>query len=223
MTSQPCSDPAGVVVLEGMPGAGKTTAAHGLHREGHLVVGEYLDHNGALLPATRHPEVGDDNAHQENWTLKHHHITTLITAQPGRPVCVDRDWLSALAYAYSLPAGPGLFAERARWAADNLHTGRLGLAGTYLVFHLDPVTSLRRRIGRLTPGHPWSGRAGLARLARFYRDPAAALEPVHPELAHCLRQTTWKHLAGLSIDQALRLIRGHLDTRRTCPPLRSRQ
>jgi hypothetical protein len=86
------------------------------------------------------------------------------------------------------------------------------------VFHLDPATSLRRRTGRLSADHPWSRLAGLARLARFYRDPAAAIEPIHPELARQLRQATWRHLAGLSIDQTLRLLRRHLDTRHACPP-----
>jgi hypothetical protein len=225
MTSQPCSDPAAVVVLEGMPGTGKTTAAHALHREGRLVVGEYLDQDGGPLPASRHPAVGDDDAHQRNWTAKHHHITAQITVAPGRSVCVDRDWVSALAYAYSLPAtlGAGLLSERARWAAEALDIGGLAVAGTYLVFHLDPVTSLQRRAGRLAPNHPWSRLAGLTRLARFYRDPATALEPIHPELAHRLHQATWRHLAGLSVDQTLRLLRGQLDRPHTHPPHRDRR
>ena len=44
------------------------------------------------------------SANQTNWLTKHQH---LITAGGG-PVFVDRDWVSALAYAYSLP-------QFARW------------------------------------------------------------------------------------------------------------
>lgn len=194
-----------MIVLEGMPGAGKTTAAEALARQGRTVLGEYLDHHGDTVPVTAHPGVDDDHAHQTNWLTKHQHLST---AGCG-PVFLDRDWVSALAYAYSLPATASapVLAARARWAAGHLFAGRLAVADTYVVFHLDVRLSLRRRVIRLTPGHPWSHPHGLARLSRFYRDPPAAIERVHPRLAAAMRGARWRHLAGLSVEQTLRLLR----------------
>jgi len=192
-----------MIVLEGMPGAGKTTAAEVLARQGRTVLGEYLDHHGETVPVTAHPGVDDDHAHQTNWLTKHQHRI----AAGGGPVFLDRDWVSALAYAYSLPATASapVLAARARWAAGHLFAGRLAVADTYVVFHLDVRLSLRRRATRLNPPH------GLARLARFYHDPAAAIEPVHPRLAAALRGARWRHLAGLSAEQTLRLLRDAAD------------
>ena len=228
MTRTPSSDPTGttppagilsarrgrVIVLEGMPGAGKTTAAEALAGQGRTVIGEYLDHHGGTLPVTGHPGVDDEQAHLSNWLTKHQHLSA---AGPG-PAFLDRDWVSALAYAYSLPGAASAheLAARARWAVGHLQAGRLAVGDTYVVFGLGVRLSLRRRASRLTPGHPWSHPHGLARLARFYRNPPAALEPVHTLLAEAMRGARWRHLAGLSVEQTLRLLRNLAD--RPCPP-----
>lgn len=98
----PCSETTTlypVLVLEGMPGAGKTTAATALATENWTVIGEYTTATGSVVPIHAHPAVGDDAGHQRNWLLKHHQVHA---ARHNGPVICDRDWLSALAYAYSV-------------------------------------------------------------------------------------------------------------------------
>ncbi|MGH7383354.1 MAG: hypothetical protein ACREKR_14210, partial [Candidatus Methylomirabilales bacterium] len=46
-----------------------------------------------------HPTVDDDAGHQHNWLRKHHQVQI---ARRNGPVFCDRDWLSALAYAYTI-------------------------------------------------------------------------------------------------------------------------
>ncbi|MGH3873810.1 MAG: hypothetical protein ACRDSR_20290 [Pseudonocardiaceae bacterium] len=87
----------------------------------------------------------------------------------------------------------------------------LTLANTYVVFALDPTISLQRRVDRLTPGHPWSSRSGLVRLAAFYRDPAEALAPVHPDLAVRLRTANWHSLRDCTPDRTVRFLRDLVD------------
>jgi len=95
---------------------------------------------------------------------------------------------------------------RAGWAVRHLHRGNLAVAHAYLVLHIDAATSLTRRADRLTPGHPWSNPAGLARAANFYTDPVAALAPVNPDLAGALLSAAWHHLTGASLDHTLRCL-----------------
>ncbi|MGH3623096.1 MAG: AAA family ATPase [Sciscionella sp.] len=214
LTRPPCSDTATadnpVLVLEGMPGAGKTTTAATLAAENRIVIGEYTTTTGDVVPIEAHPHVDDDAGHQHNWLLKHHQVHA---ARRHGPVFCDRDWLSALAYAYSVADDDhgALLATRTRWASDCLDRGDLSLDSTYVVFQLDPVVSLRRRAHRLTPGHPWSSLPALIRLATFYTDPATALAPVHPELAARLRTTTWHPLRGYSTDRTTRFVRDLVD------------
>ncbi len=206
----PCSDAAPglypVLVLEGMPGAGKTTAATALAVQNWTVIGEYTTVTGGVVPIQAHPDVGDDAGHQRNWLRKHHQVHA---ARRNGPVFCDRDWLSALAYAYSVADTDHgeLLRSRAQWASDCLDHGDLTLASTYIVFQVDPTISLQRRANRLTPRHPWSGLPGLIRLAAFYDDPAHAVAPAHPELAARLRSARWHPLRGHSLDHTVRFLR----------------
>ncbi|MGH3834805.1 MAG: AAA family ATPase [Pseudonocardiaceae bacterium] len=211
MSSQLCSDSAGrypVLVLEGMPGAGKTTAATALATENHTVIGEYTTPTGDIIPIEAHPAVDDDAGHQHNWLRKHHQVQA---ARCNGPVFCDRDWLSALAYAYTVTDDEELLISRAGWVSDHLDRGDLALANTYVVFSLDPTISLQRRADRLTPGHPWSSRSGLVRLATFYSDPAKSLDPVHPDLAARLRTATWHSLRDCTLDRTVRFLRDLAD------------
>jgi predicted ATPase len=186
--SRPCSEAAGppgrLVVLEGMPGAGKTTTAAALAARGHAVVGEYTTSTEATLAIEDHPDISDDDAHQANWLRKAAQCTTRLARAPV--VYADRDWLSSLAYACTISDGGNLLAHRAYWAARHLADGTLLLPAAYAIFDLDPAASLSRRAGRLRPGHPWNQPDALDRLRLFYRDPARILIPVCPELAAAL-------------------------------------
>lgn len=203
--SRPCSDtipggnrPACLIVLEGMPGAGKTTVAEALAALGHVVVGEYTDDASGTLAISAHPGVSDDDAHQRNWLRKAAQCSARLGRHPV--VYADRDWLSSLSYAFSTaPADSGaLLRQRAAWAVRHLDDGTLLLPVTYAVFDLDPSASIVRRAGRLRPGHPWTQPKALERLREFYRDPAAALQPFSGELAAALRIPAWIGVPGQS-------------------------
>jgi predicted ATPase len=212
MTSYPCSDdrpgPADrpplsvpwrrLIVLEGMPGAGKTTAALALAERGLPVLGEYIDDTQTTLAISQHPPVTDDDAHQRNWLRKAAQATACLAR--GGSVYADRDWLSSLSYAYSIaPAdGGALVTQRCIWAARHLADGRLLLPGTYVIFSLDPATSLHRRRARLRSGHPWASPTTLQQLCDFYTNPGKALHRVHPGVAEALHQPTWIELSGHS-------------------------
>jgi predicted ATPase len=191
--SSPCSDTitvavlaARLIVLEGMPGAGKTTTAAALAARGHSVVGEYTDDSDTTIAIAAHPGISDDDAHQLNWLRKAAQCTARLARSPV--VYADRDWLSALSYAYSSADADGgaLLAGRAAWAARHLAGGTLLLPGAYAVYDLDPAASLARRAARLRPGHPWNQPEALERLRDFYRDPGQALRPVSAALAAAL-------------------------------------
>ena len=145
-----------------------------------------------------HPAVDDDDAHQRNWLRKTAQCTTRL-AHAGT-VYADRDWLSSLSYAYSTAAADGgaLLRRHAGWAAAGLGDGSLLLPGIYVIFDLDPATSLDRRAKRLRPGHPWNHPSPLRRLRDFYTSPSRALLPVHPGLAQALRQPRRADISGLS-------------------------
>ena len=204
LTSSSCSDrpsgpAAGLVVLEGMPGAGKTTAAAALAAAGSCVLGEYTDAAAATVDVGRHPDAADDDAHQGNWLRKAAQCTALLAGGP-RPVFADRDWLSSLSFAASLPGADGrrLLQQRADWAVRHLLAGSLLLPAAYAVFDLDPQASIERRAGRRRPGHPWDDPAALARLRDFYRSPASALEDLSPELAAALALPRRVSICGLT-------------------------
>lgn len=177
-----------LIVLEGMPGAGKTTAACALAERGLFVLGEYTGDTGAVITVTLHPPGDEDDAHQQNWLRK----TTQCRARLARggTVYADRDWLSSLSYAYSIAAidDGALLRRRAAWAIRHLSEGSLLLPGHYVIFRLDPATSLHRRAGRLRAGHPWNKPDMLQRLSDFYTDPGHALHKFQPGLARALRQ-----------------------------------
>lgn len=186
-----------VLALEGMPGAGKSTLAATLGRHGHLVVPEYAAVDGSAIRLDDHPAVDQDDAHQRNWLRKHQLAEVLASTNcAGTARCragavwVDRDWLTALAYAYSLN-DQALLTARAKWATRHLAAGRLAVASAYLVLRLDPAESLRRRAERLDQAHPWSQPGPLNRLAEFYTDPAGAMGTHARDLGALLADTAW--------------------------------
>jgi predicted ATPase len=201
--SDASSPRARLVVLEGMPGAGKTTTATALVALGYSVVGEYTDGSAATITITAHPDVADDDAHQANWLRKAAQCATRLARCPV--VCADRDWLSSLSYAYSTaPADGGeLLARRAAWAARHLRDGTLLLPAAYAIFDLAPAASLTRRAARLRPGHPWNHPQALERLRAFYRDPASCIRPASAEVASALGIPARLDLSG---DQAPRAV-----------------
>jgi thymidylate kinase len=197
-----------MVTLEGMPGAGKTMAGWALEAEGRTVLGEYVTAAGSTVPVADHPDVDDDPAHQANWLVKAACATAALRS--GIPVFCDRDWLSALSYAYSLAHQDGgrMLAARAAWADAQLETGRLRLADAYVLFDLSPAHSLTRRADRLNRRHPWTQAAVLSRLRDFYSDPAAAC----PGLAARFKTAAWHRVCGLDpLPATLRFLRDLAD------------
>jgi len=166
--------PAAVTVVEGMPGAGKTTVLAALAQAGHTVLGEYIADTGVVLSLRGHPRHGDEGAHLANWLRKSTQLSRFAT-----PVWVDRDWLTALAWSASTSGLTG----RAVWAHDHLADGHLVLPQLWIILDLPPAISLRRRAGRMEAGHSWSRPIVLERLRAFYHDPVAVLKVAHPGLA----------------------------------------
>ncbi|MFJ6216733.1 AAA family ATPase [Streptomyces sp. NPDC092296] len=166
--------PAPVTVVEGMPGAGKTTVLAALARAGRTVLPEYTTPAGDLLDQDRHPHHDDEDSHLANWLRK----ADQLCGHSG-PVWVDRDWLTALAWA----ASTGGLARRADWIYCHLAAGRLMPPGRWIILDLPPHLSLQRRSERLHPGHPWSDPTILERLRAFYLDPPTHLATAHPRLA----------------------------------------
>jgi thymidylate kinase len=190
-----------LIVLEGMPGGGKTSLARALHAHGARVLGEYTAETGNTVPLDRHPAVSDDDAHQQNWLRKSAQAAT--AGASGRPVYADRDWLSSVAYAFSVAGrdDAALLRHRTAWALTSLGRGSLLLPDVYMIFDIDTATSLHRRSGRLRPGHPWNHPEPLERLRRFYADPAGAVALIRPGLAGELRRPAWQNVSGLADPQ----------------------
>ncbi|MEU0237707.1 AAA family ATPase [Nocardiopsis sp. NPDC006198] len=190
MTRSDCSDSGPgprLVVLEGMPGAGKSSVA-ALLADRVPVVAEYARPDGTALDHDAHPATDQDRAHLDNFLLKDE-----LCAQHTGTVLCDRDWVSALAYAHSLN-DPVALAHRAGWAWEHLNAGRLRLGGLYLVLHVDPATSTERRRGRLRPDHPWSRAEALERLSAFYAAPAQTVGRTLPGLGELMATTRWVHV-----------------------------
>lgn len=198
----------GALTVFGMPGAGKTTIAAALAQQGHCVLGEYTADSTAPLPLDQHPDIDDDAAHQANWVRKSAQAAEALSVSGG-PVFIDRDWLSALAYAYSIADTDHgtLLRARVAWAAAELRTGNLLLAGTYAVFHLPVADSLRRRYGALRPEHPWSRSQPLYRLRFFYRRPLRIIAHHNRELAAAMGEARWVHQRRANRGYALDMIR----------------
>lgn len=173
MTS--CSEmPITANVLEGMPGAGKTSVLAALALAGHAVLGEYTTDSARLVDLDCHPDYTDEAAHLANWLSKGAQAARLLGT-----VWIDRDWLTPLAWSASTSG----LAERAAWVYRHLETGRLRLPQRWIILDVPSAVSLRRRTGRLEPGHPWADDAALRRLRAFYLDPVAALATAHLDLA----------------------------------------
>lgn len=201
-----------VIVLDGMPGAGKTTTAHALAECGLRVLGEYTSATAATIPRNEHPAVNDDVAHQSNWLRKSAQARALASADTPGPMFVDRDWLSSLAYAYSIADTDDgtLLRERIFWANKHLTIGNLLLPDTYAIFDLDGPTSLHRRSATLRPDHPWSRPNALQRLRNFYRSPLRIIWDICPALADRLRKPRRVDLDGTGSRSHLLTIVGSL-------------
>jgi hypothetical protein len=142
-------------------------------------------------------------------------LPSAVCASATEARYVDRDWLSSLSYAYSIACADSsaLLRQRCSWIASRLHDGDLLLPSIYVMFDIDPRTSLRRRSGRLRPGHPWNRPDALQRLREFYASPSDVLFPIHPGLAMALRLPARLTVSGREdrgkISDCLSALSGH--------------
>ena len=172
-----------LIVIEGMPGAGKTSAAAVLERRGHQVVGEYI---------AERPGVEDDEGHQRNWIAK---AAIAALAMASDHVFCDRDFVTSLAFAVSIDDSD-LLRERTTWALAHLAAGRLAVGDAYLVLDVTPGVSLARRTGRLSPEHAWCRPRHLERLRGFYQSPLDSLCRIDAALGEAFARAHWFFASG---------------------------
>lgn len=189
-----------LITVEGPPGGGKTTALQVLADRGRSVIGECEIPAGTMMTIASPSAIDDDATDQRNWLIKDEQASSARGQQ--RAVWLDRDWISALAYAYSLDDRQ-LLAARANWAFGCLDAGDLTIADTYVVLQVEPAVSLARRASRLSAGHIWSTAADLLRLHGFYADPIRAIARVHRQLARRVGTAHWEHLQHPTIAEAV--------------------
>lgn len=195
----------GVVAVEGMPGAGKTTALAALADQGRVVLGEYTDDRAQPLDLAAHPHHDDEHPHLTNWLRKDAQARHL--ARAGH-VIADRNWLTALGWAASVNGLP----DRAAWAHAHLASGDLMLPEQWIILDCSVETSLARRRDRIDSTHPWADPESLRRLRAFYADPALTIAPALPVLANLISSVpvvrvsaeASREAVGQAITEALR-------------------
>lgn len=128
-----------MLVLDGMPGAGKTTRLATLRTENPEAV---------LFPEAQPPD-GDEHTVLRA-LLAEDYARTQAAAQiaddhPERPVVSDRCHLGVLAYRYAHAHRTGRWADFERALAASAVLDQRHHGDTVLILHLDPVDSLARR------------------------------------------------------------------------------
>jgi thymidylate kinase len=164
------------IVVEGMPGAGKTTTLAAIVGQGQMVLGEYTDGHAQPIDLIKHPHHDDEHPHLTNWLRKDAQVRHLARAGS---VITDRNWLTALGWAASVNVLP----DRTSWAYTHLTAGVLTLPERWIILDCSVETSLARRHDRLDSTHPWADPDSLHRLRTFYTDPVAPIARFLPELA----------------------------------------
>lgn len=189
-----------MLILDGMPGAGKTTALGSLLRQYPDVV---------LFPEARPPAAGDDETVMRHLLAEDHARTTeaarLRTHDPDRVVASDRCHLGVLAYRYALARLTGQWAafDRAlahsrEHALDERHHD-----DTVLILDLDPDTSRQHRRGHAHDEryHLWYEPEFLAHYRAFFHDLTRWSTP-GPRWQH-------HHCAETDVDATLRALLPH--------------
>lgn len=148
------------IAVEGMPGAGKTTAITSMRKAGYAVVPELAPGYRPVVDAKR------AGGHLVNWIKTDEHAQRLGCGR--RPVVVDRNWLTALAYDAVDAKG---FMRTVHWAWTHLGVDNLRLPSVWIILDVPVDVSLERRRHRHVPGHPWRDAAVLEQLRAFYADP----------------------------------------------------
>lgn len=191
-----------MLILDGMPGAGKTTALGGLLRQCADVV---------LFPEAR-PPAGEDETVMRHLLAEDHARTAaaarLHARDPDRVVASDRCHLGVLAYRYALARLTGQWREFDRaldhsreLALDQRHHG-----DTVLILDLDPATSQHRRRGHAHDEryHLWYDPEFLAHYRTFVRDLTRWITP-GPDWQHL-------HVAETDLEVTLRALLPHQPT-----------
>jgi thymidylate kinase len=179
-----------VVLVEGVPGAGKTSVLQRMREAGQIVVGELP--GSVRETGTTEPYAAEH--HWSMWAAKTPYIAaaTRDHGLPGAPVYVDRYWPTELVW----EPEPGGRRTCADWVWEALGRGHLIIPSALIIVDVSENVSLARRRERLVPGHGWSDRDCLADVRRFYADLAAHVRMVHPPLAQVIGSIPTLRLDG---------------------------
>jgi thymidylate kinase len=155
-----------MLVLDGLPGCGKTTRLGALRRQ---------CPNAVVFPEAQPPDEADEHTvlralmgedYARTQAARH-----LAEHEPHRPVASDRSHLGVLAYRYAHARLTGAWADFEHALTYTSVLDQRHHDDTVLILHLDPAESLRRRGGPAASSNrfwPWFDPAFLRAYGEFW-------------------------------------------------------
>jgi thymidylate kinase len=197
MLFEPHREAGRLIMVEGDPGAGKTSAIISLVRRGNFSVVPQLDH---VIDQFRH--VPFNSAHPEDWyvaveLLRQTEVRRLLNS--GKQVLQDRSILSTLGFAYASTAS-SQNQERFERIVRHFSEGEKVIKpDLFVLMNVDIETGLQRRNAFSQDEHyrTWFDRDFLARYQAFY-------STVVPCLLNCAKLTL--NTSDLSLEEVTEIL-----------------